>query len=57
MKINQVIELEEGKKVQFTGELEGKELDFIIQTGLTFLIYSGMFSRGDTTEKPEGELH
>lgn len=41
MKINNTIETPEGS-MTFQGELDGKELDFIVQTGLNFLMYNNL---------------
>lgn len=41
MKINNTIETPEGS-MTFQGELDGKELDFVVQTGLNFLMYNNL---------------
>lgn len=41
MKINNTIETPEGG-MTFQGELDGKELDFVVQTGLNFLMYNNL---------------
>lgn len=61
MKINNIVELEDGKKVQFLGEIEGAELEYIIQTGVNFLFFNGLLSAVPKEEEeelpPEGERH
>lgn len=57
IKITKTLELEEGKKVHFEGELSGTELDYVLQTGLNFLMYAGLLPTV-VVDKPEGEeLH
>jgi hypothetical protein len=40
VQINKVIELD-GKTVEFTGRLEGRELDVVIEVGLNILMNAG----------------
>jgi hypothetical protein len=40
VQINKVIELN-GKTVEFTGRLEGRELDVVIEVGLNILMNAG----------------
>lgn len=61
MKINNIIELEDGKKVQFLGEMEGTELEYVLQTGINFLFFNGLLAtvkaQTEGEVPPEGELH
>lgn len=41
MKINNTVETPEGT-MTFVGELDGKELDYVVQTGLNFLMYNNL---------------
>lgn len=41
MKINNTIETPNGG-MTFQGELDGKELDYVVQTGLNFLMYNNL---------------
>lgn len=55
IKINNSIETNEGKTVTFTGELSGPELDFVLQTGLNYLMYHNLLPV--VTQPEEKELH
>lgn len=57
IKINNTTELEEGKKVTFQGELSGTELDYVLQTGLNFLMYAGLLPTIVVKKPPDEELH
>ena len=59
MKISETYELE-GKAVRFVGELNGPELDLVIQTGLLTLMRHGVIAtafaeKQDAEDK--GEVH
>lgn len=58
MKIDQVIETEEGV-VQFRGILQGKELAYVISTGLHMLFLQGTLAPTQVVEdvQDKGELH
>jgi hypothetical protein len=43
MQINKTIETKTGS-VHFEGEIEGQELDLVIQTGLMYLLQAGVIS-------------
>ena len=58
MKINNSIEQENGKVVTFQGELNGLELDYVIQVGLNYLMYHGLLASTRVEEAPEqGDMH
>jgi hypothetical protein len=58
MRISNTTELEDGKVVTFQGELSGVELDYVIQVGLNFLLYSGLLKSSMAEEVPEQvEMH
>lgn len=57
MKITKTLELEEGKKVHFEGELSGTELDYVLQTGLNFLMYAGLLPTVVVKKPDNEELH
>lgn len=59
MKISETYELENGK-VKFIGELDGDELDLVIQTGLLTLMRSGVISAAYAEKQQaedEGDIH
>ncbi len=41
MRVSNSLESEEGT-IKFDGILEGPELDYVIQTGLNFLVFNGL---------------
>jgi len=57
IKINNTIEHEDGKKVTFTGELTGTELDYVLQVGLNYLMYHNLIPSVTVEVPKEGELH
>lgn len=50
MKINHVVEQEDGEKVTFQGVLEGVELAFVMELGIEALIKAGMLPFTSTNE-------
>lgn len=57
MKVNNVTELEDGKKVVFQGELSGSELAYVLQTGLNFLMYANLLPTLVVKKPDNEELH
>lgn len=57
IKINNTVEHEDGKKVTFTGELTGTELDYVLQVGLNYLMYHNLIPSVTVEVPKEGELH
>jgi len=43
MKISKVLQINEDKAVQFTGELSQEETDLVVEIGLNYLIRAGAF--------------
>jgi hypothetical protein len=57
VRINETLETKEGT-VQFKGEISGKELDLVIQTGLLTLMQRGVIAAVvSEKEEYEGEIH
>jgi len=58
MKISETVELESGA-VRFVGELDGPELELVIQTGLLTLMKHGVIAAAYAEKQlvDEGELH
>jgi len=56
MKINKSLETPEGS-IQFVGELEGQELDIVIQLGLLALTSRGFIKTVTAEVPPKGEQH
>ena len=58
MKISETYELE-GGTVRFVGELDGPELDLVIQTGLLTLMKHGVIATAfaEKQQVDEGDLH
>ena len=57
IKVNKTTEDAEGNKVTFVGELSGTELDYVLQTGLNFLMYAGLLPSVVVKKPPDEELH
>lgn len=57
MKVNKTTEDVAGNKVTFVGELSGSELDYVLQTGLNFLMYAGLLPTVVVKKPPNEELH
>lgn len=43
MKVNKVLQINDGQAVQFTGELSQEETDLVVEIGLNYLIRAGAF--------------
>ena len=56
MQINQSIETENGT-VKFQGEIEGAELDLVLQLGLHALVVRGILTPHPVTDISEENLH
>ena len=57
IKINNIVETADGKKVTFSGELNQEELDYVLQVGLNYLMYHNLLPTVTITAPNEGELH
>ena len=57
IKINNIVETADGKKVTFSGELNQEELDYVLQVGLNYLMYHNLLPTVTVTAPNEGELH